>query len=205
MPFDKSVSVTQGNGPYCGAACAVYVAHWVNDTPCGAGVDDEVLEAMQETKTLCCVDLGSTPANVASYIQSECPTAFIYAPPDTTTNATAISSRPWYIGLRAGLKLSSVVDTNIPMPVTGVLGIHYMVIRLISKKDAPVFSMNYLGGHFVVEIGNGLIMEPNTPRPIAKNDYFENTGYAHTGLDLYVYKPGVTTVSSGATEVTALL
>ncbi|MCX7208440.1 MAG: hypothetical protein NT086_21145 [Proteobacteria bacterium] len=43
MPFDINTPINQGNGPLCGAACAVFVSHWLADQALNLPVDPGVL------------------------------------------------------------------------------------------------------------------------------------------------------------------
>lgn len=211
MAFIKTEAIDQGYGPYCGAACAVYVLHWLKNVGLTDGVvdgtstdvDAEIRHAMDQTRTVSCTDyLGSTPANIATYLKKHEPTVGIYAPTEIITNW---SMRPWYAGLRMGLQTCGSVNwscgCSCAMP-GGVLGDDYLIISLISKSwTVPFFSFDFYNGHFVVHIGGNQLMDPNGRIEDATtylSGGYLSRGWASVGLDLHVYK-------NRATETTALV
>lgn len=200
MPFDPNTPIHQGNGPRCGAACAVYVSHWLADVDLAHTVDpnavspaDELDRAMRHTQTTRCTEaLGSTPANIASYIKNLHPNARIYAPTEIITNW---SSRPWYVFLRGGLSISGSTNWSCgctcAMPAGGALGTDYMIVSMVSKA-LPSGCGEYFQSHFVVHINDNQVMDPNG-HIRQKANYLRggycSRGWASVGLDLYVYKP----------------
>ncbi len=205
MPFVMTDPIDQGNGPFCGAACAVYVLHWLRDLGLTEGVADgvsadvdaEVTHAMTYTRTVDCTNfLGSTPANIATYLKTHEPTVSIYAPTEIITNW---SVRPWYAGLRMGLQTCSSVNWSCgctcAMP-GGVLGDDYLIISLISKSwTVPFFSFDFYNGHFVVHISDTQLMDPNgyiRDSATYLSGGYLSRGWASVGLDLHIYKNRVT-------------
>lgn len=206
MPFNINNPINQGNGPLCGAACAVFVSHWLanqdlnipvdSNVQLGGTVADEIRLAMDATRTCSCTDnLGSTPANIAAYLKRLHPHARIYAPTEMLSNW---STRPWYPALRLGLQTSCNLNWSCGCACAlpgGVLGVDYLTISMISKSLAcPLFSSAYYEGHFIVHTGVDRIMDPNGVILIGPNKdqylsggYFSR-GWASVGLDLHIYR-----------------
>lgn len=214
MPFQFNQGVHQGAGlPRCGAACAVYVAHWLANEDLTVRLDggngpigNEVGRAMRTTRFGFVDDLGSTPANIAKYLDRICNRnnlhCRIYAPTEVVTNW---STRPWYPAMRAGLQFSTHVNFSLGseclMPV-GQLGQDYLIIRVISPRIRPPFRGQYFPAHFIVDIGAALggddIMDPDGGHIRDKQQYMggqysaglvdPNLGWASIGLDLRVYR-----------------
>lgn len=201
MAFDKNIPINQGAGPFCGAACAVYVLHWLKNLGIAEGAADgtaddlqlEIRHAMDQTCTSSCTDnLGSTPANIATYLKQHEPTVKIYAPTEIITNW---SMRPWYMGLRAGLQTCSGLEWSCGCDCAlpgGVLGDDYMIISMISESwTLPFVTAAYYNAHFVVHIGNDLLMDPNgvirNATTFLSGGYLSR-GWASVGLDLHVFK-----------------
>ncbi len=204
MPFNKLTdTVNQGQGPFCGAACAVYVDHWLNNTPVNPqNTANEVRAAMNRTRLTRCTDeLGSTPANIATFLKNNHQGIDIYAPTEMITNW---SSRPWYSTLRLGLQTCCAISWSFGFnPASGcigwkggTLGDDYMVIKMISKAW-QLCSSEYFTAHFIVDIGldnqgDESIMDPAGGIIRQRDQYLTGgycgAGWASIGLDLYIYR-----------------
>ncbi|WP_155976128.1 hypothetical protein [Novispirillum itersonii] len=199
MPFDQLAypAINQGPHPHCGAASAAFVARWCQYQAVPNSYNDQVAlstTVMRDTcLTRCTYSLGSTPANIASYIKKQCPAARIYAPTEIATNW---SLRPWYIFLRPALHIN-LSTTNFSMGwkcliPNGIMGQDYVVIKMISKRPYEG-CMEYLGAHFVVQVDDTTIMDPADGDFVDAGTYLNGgycaAGYASVGLDLYVFRP----------------
>lgn len=198
MPFSPLATVYQGRGPLCGAACAVYAKHWLdqNDNFGNgyASIQDEVDAAMVTTSfTSCTNNLGSTPSNIITYLKGHHPNCRIYTPTEILTNW---SGRPWYFIMRLGL-LSNICETSFSLGFeccnpNGIIGDDYIIIKMVSKSY-PGSTIDYFSSHFVVETYNNQIMDPSIGRLIDKNIYLTggafSSGWKSIGLDIYVFRP----------------
>jgi hypothetical protein len=188
MSFKTWHAIDQNPGPRCGAACAVYVIDWLQDSDKGYKKQaDAVEKAMKHTGTTNLTpELGSTPANIANYIKKEVPTAKIYAPTEIITNW---SLRPWIPFLRPFLILNASTSVSMGFKPTNCdLGINTMIIRMAIKKIYKISSpMYYFSAHFVVLCGDDEVMDPDGGNIISKSD-FKDDGWTSVGLDLYVKK-----------------
>ncbi len=150
---------------------------------------------MDVTRTSdCCDSLGSTPANIATYLKGLHPQIEIYAPSEVLTNW---SVRPWYMGLRGGLATCSAVNWSCgfacAMPER-TLGRDKMIISMVSKSwSLPLCSADFYNSHFIVRIDENRIMDPATGTVQPANTFltggYLSRGWAPIGLDLHIFKP----------------
>ncbi len=178
MPINHDLGkagVHQGDGPRCGAACALQILTLLKCTK----TKDTVGYVMSKTKTTGLVEfLGSTPRNIATFVLDR------FNALNTTTEtltvyrlSSASTFLPWLQPLAA--------SNGFYPKLTGVLGDDDIVLRFVASTGIAVTS------HFVLETrrnGAVYIMNPSDslPRPsrISFSNWLSSEPFKETGLDL---------------------
>jgi hypothetical protein len=168
--------VSQGNGPRCGAACALQLLRLLG---C-AKAKDTVGYVMSRTKTGGVAEfLGSTPANIADLVLRRW-----QANPQTgktllisREKSSAHTMRPWLIPLRWSI-------SKYPAITTAKCDTDDAILRLLVEA-------NGVSGHFILQTfqnGKPYIMDPNASLAKPSIDVFDNwvqaSPFIATGIDL---------------------
>jgi hypothetical protein len=168
--------VCQGDGPRCGAACALQLLKLLG---C-AKSKDTVGYVMSRTKTTGMVEfLGSTPANIADFVLRRW-----QANPQAGKTllisrhvSAAHTMRPWLVPLRWSV-------SKYPAAGSGGCDTDDAILRLLVQK-------NGVAGHFILQTfqkGKSYIMDPDQTFPKPSIDDFDSwvqaSQFVATGIDL---------------------
>lgn len=188
--------------PYCGAACTYYIGLWIAQTKRAHSIEANASMAkiMQKIKSGGIHEkLGATPHRIGKYLDSKFEDVvevfYVKEARDNNTHSRLL----WHPILGARASHSRILTSLTPIEKDKKLlnkrpGDDYLIIKLMApmklhiKQGAGNAIKNYTSAHFVVQVDNNHVMDPDAGAIRVINEFKRESNYADTGHNLYVLR-----------------